>query len=123
VVEDSAVSSRLFCSLLEKAGYDVRSAVDGEKALATLADFQPDLILLDFLLPGISGLELARELKSRPATKDVIIIALTACSLQSDVHKAVAAGCEAYIVKPIDARTFVSLVRTHLDRLKPAKLA
>jgi two-component system cell cycle response regulator DivK len=120
VVDDSSGSRVLFRTLLEKAGYEVRCAEDATSALKILADFQPDLILMDLLMPGIGGIALTRQLKSIPAMEDTVIIAITACSLASDAEKASAGGCDAVIVKPINPRTFVERVRSYLAPLKPA---
>ena len=119
VVDDSSGSRVLFRTLLEKAGYEVQCAVDATDALKILANFQPDLILMDLLLPGVGGIALTTQLKSLPAMQDTLIIAVTACNLASDAEKALAGGCDAVIVKPINPSTFVARIRSYLDSLKP----
>jgi CheY-like chemotaxis protein len=119
VVDDSSGSRILFRTLLEKAGFEVRCAGDATEALKILASFRPDLILMDLLLPGIGGIELTRQLKSIPAMKDTMIVAITACNLASDAQRALAGGCDAVIVKPINPATFVARVRSYFDTLKP----
>ena len=120
VVDDSSGSRILFRTLLEKAGYEVKCAEDATEALNILANFRPDLILMDLLLPGTGGIALTKQLKSIPAMQDTVIIAITACNLASDAERALAGGCDAVIVKPINPATFVARVRSYLDTLKPA---
>lgn len=114
VVEDHPTNLKLTLALLETNGYEVRSAASGEEALAVLASFRPRLILLDLQLPGIDGLELARRLKANPATRDIAIVALTAYAMKGDDEKARAAGCDGYITKPIDTRSFAGRVASFL---------
>ena len=90
--------------LLLGEGYDVRTAGDAEEALAVLATFRPRLILMDLQLPGMDGLELTRRLKADPATRDIVIVALTAYAMKGDEERARAAGCDGYVTKPIDTR-------------------
>jgi len=120
IVDDSIATRNLIKLLLERAGYCVRVAEDGEQAVHVLSQFQADLILMDLVLPGMTGVELTRKLKSDPATQSTVIIAFTAYTLVSDVNGALAAGCDAFIAKPIDSRTFVSQLQTYMDRLLPA---
>jgi CheY-like chemotaxis protein len=120
VVDDSSGSRVLFRTLREKAGCQVKCAQKASDALAILAEFNPDLILIDFLLPGMSGLELARQLKSIPAMRETVIVAVTTCTLASDLERALAVGCAGVIGKPINPGTFVALVRSYLGHLKPA---
>jgi len=74
--------------------------------LELLKTFHPRLILMDMQLPGMDGYELTRQIKSAPETKDIVIVALTAFAMKGDEEKARAAGCEGYLTKPIDTRTF-----------------
>jgi two-component system cell cycle response regulator DivK len=119
IVDDSTATRNLVKLLLEKAGYPVRIAEDGEQAVYVLSQFHADLILMDFVLPGMTGGELTRRLKSDPATRTTVIIAFTAYTLVSDVQGAMAAGCDAFIAKPINSRTFVSQLEAYMDRLLP----
>jgi two-component system cell cycle response regulator DivK len=121
VVDDSIGSRKLIQVLLEKAGYHVRVAVDGEHGLEMLNQFAADVILMDFLLPGISGADLTRQLKSDPTRRNSIVIAFTAYTLSSDVDRALAAGCDAFIAKPINPRTFVSQFRSYIEQAKANK--
>ena len=80
------------------------------------ADSKRNLILMDLQLPGMDGLELTRRLKADPMRRDIAIIAVTAYAMKGDEVKAMAAGCDGYVAKPIDVETLPVLVRGHLDR-------
>jgi two-component system, cell cycle response regulator DivK len=105
IVDDNPANLKLARVLLAGEGYEVRVAVDAEEALALLASFQPRLVLMDLQLPGMDGLSLTRRLKDDPATRDVAILALTAYAMKGDEAKALRAGCDGYVTKPIDTRT------------------
>jgi two-component system cell cycle response regulator len=115
VVEDNPVNVKLFRVLLEKAGFDVRTAGDANEALAALSDFEPRLILMDVQLPGIDGLELTRRLKANSRYKHIPVVALTAYAMKADQERAADAGCSGHIAKPIETRTFVESVRRYLE--------
>jgi len=114
VVDDNSVNLKLIRVLLTGEGYDVRVAGDAEEALTTLKSFSPRLILMDIQLPGMDGLELTRRLKADPATKNTIILALTAYAMKGDAERVVAAGCDGYVAKPIDTRAFPTLIAGYL---------
>ena len=114
VVDDNQVTRRLTEVLLNKAGYDVRSASDAAQAERVAKEFGPALILMDVQLPDVDGLELTRRFRADPAMKGVVILAYTANNGPDDEEKAKEAGCDGYIVKPIDARTFADQVRKYL---------
>lgn len=116
VVDDNSQNLKLVRVLLETEGFDVRTAVDGEEALGELEGFTPRVILMDLQLPGMDGLELTRRLKADPARRDIAIIAVTAYAMKGDEEKARAAGCDAYVSKPIDIETLPRMVRDQLDR-------
>ena len=115
IVDDNQANLKLARVLLEGEGFDTRTAVDAEEALDALQNFKPDIILMDIQLPGIDGLELTRQLKARPATKDILIVALTAYAMKGDEQKARDAGCDGYITKPIDTRTLSDTIVSYLD--------
>jgi CheY-like chemotaxis protein len=115
VVEDNEANLRLFTYLLTSKGYDVRGATDAQQALELLRDFHPQMILMDLQLPGTDGYQLTRRLKADPATSDIIVIALTAYAMRGDEEKALAAGCEGYITKPIDTRTLPDRIAEYLS--------
>src|SRR5205807_5973224 len=92
IVDDNPVNLKLVRVLLATEGYDVRTAADAEEAVAVLQTFRPRLILMDIQLPGMDGLELTRRLKSDPATRDAIVVALTAYAMKGDEERALGAG-------------------------------
>jgi CheY-like chemotaxis protein len=104
VVDDNPANLKLVSELLEWSGYEIVKAMDAEQALEAIRQMPPDLILMDIGLPGMDGLTLTRKLKADDATKDIWIIALTASAMKGDEQKALDAGCDDYIVKPIDTR-------------------
>lgn len=110
IVEDNAVNLELVRDLLEANGYCVQEAISGEGAIEKTRLLQPDLVLMDVQLPGMDGLAVTRKLKSDPATKDIIIVALTAYAMRGDAERVIQAGCDGYISKPIDTREFPKLI-------------
>lgn len=102
IVDDSPVNLKLARLVLEGEGYVVRTANDAEEALRMLETYSPRLVLMDIQLPGIDGLELTRRLKADPSRSSIIVVALTAYAMKGDEEKALAAGCDGYITKPID---------------------
>jgi CheY-like chemotaxis protein len=115
IVDDNAVNLKLARVLLEAEGYAVDVATDAEEALELLASVRPRLILMDLQLPGMDGLELTRRLKADPATRSIVILALTAYAMKGDADKVRAAGCDGYIAKPIDTRVLPQIVADYLD--------
>jgi CheY-like chemotaxis protein len=115
IVDDNLANLKLARVLLHGEGYDTRTAENAEEALTALQSFTPDLILMDIQLPGVDGLELTRQLKAQPATKDILIVALTAYAMIGDEQKARDAGCDGYITKPIDTRTLSDTIGRYLD--------
>lgn len=118
IVDDNPANSALVSFLLQRNGYEVRSASDATEALAILSDFAPRLIMMDVQLPGMDGLALTRQLKADPKTRDIVIVALTAYAMKGDDERARAAGCDGYISKPIDTR---ALPRVVADLLRGQK--
>ncbi len=116
VVDDSPVNLKLATKLLEWEGYRVQQAADAEMALAIVRDTPPDLILLDLQLPRMDGLTFARLLKDDPATRAIRIAAFTAHVMKGDEEKALSAGCDGYISKPIDTREFPRQVAECLNK-------
>ena len=120
VVDDNAVNLKLVAYLMKANGYDVHTASDAETATASIAEHRPRLILMDLQLPGIDGLELTRRLKADPATRDIIIVAVTAYAMKGDHEKALAAGCDDYVTKPIDTRKLPETIARHLAGEMPS---
>ena len=102
VVDDNPRNLKLAFDVLEDAGYEVVEAVNAEEAQSVIDRNLPDLILMDIALPGMDGLTLTRKIKANERTKHIRIIALTAFAMKGDDQKALAAGCDGYITKPID---------------------
>jgi two-component system cell cycle response regulator DivK len=116
IVDDVPSNLKLSTLLLVREGYEVSTVSDGREALAVLERLQPRLILMDIKLPGMSGLEVTRLLKADARTRHIPIVALTSCAMNGDEQKARMAGCDGYIARPIDTRTFTMLVKDFVDR-------
>jgi len=114
VVDDNPSNLKLFTYLLAMPGYEVRTAQDAREALAVLAEFHPLLIIMDLQLPDIDGLTLTRQLKADPKMRDVAIVAVTASAMKGDEEKAIAAGVDGYMTKPIDKRAFRAMVEGYI---------
>jgi len=119
IVDDNAQNLKLARVILVGAGYEVRTAADAEEALETLATFVPQLILMDIQLPGMDGLELTRRLKQHASWQAIVVVALTAYAMKGDEQRALEAGCDAYVPKPIDTRTLPAFVAKLLADWKP----
>lgn len=104
VVDDNAANTKLLAFILGARGYDVLTAANADEALLAIARRKPRLILMDIQLPGMDGLTLTRRIKTDPETRDISIIAATAYAMKGDEQRALAAGCDGYITKPIDTR-------------------
>ncbi len=116
VVDDAPVNLKLMRLLLTHEGYKVRATEHAEDALRMLSEFRPELVLTDIRMPGMDGLELTRRIKADPRTRDVRVVALTACAMEDDRARALEAGCEDYIAKPVDSATLAARVRELLAR-------
>jgi CheY-like chemotaxis protein len=110
LVDDNPINLKLASEVLMAGGYDTVTAADAEHARELLNTLLPDLILMDIALPGMDGLSLTKLLKAEPRLCHVPIVALTAYAMRGDDLKALAAGCEGYISKPIDTRVLVEQV-------------
>lgn len=113
-VDDNPLNLKLVFVTLASAGFEVRTATDAEEALRVLESFQPAVILMDLQLPGMDGLELTRRIKADPRHVGVVVIAVTAYAMKGDAERALAAGCDAYVTKPIDTRTLPDFVARFL---------
>jgi CheY-like chemotaxis protein len=107
LVEDSEAIRTAFTILLEDAGYRVMGAGTGGEALRMAGEHAPDLVLLDMGLPDMSGLEVVRRLKADSATVAIPVVALTGRDEDADRQACLAAGCAAYLVKPVDTQRLV----------------
>jgi two-component system cell cycle response regulator DivK len=119
VVEDNDLNVKLFRDLLISQGYGVIHTRDGVEAFRLARTHRPDLVLMDVQLPEVSGLEVARWLKEDPGLSNIPVIAVTAFAMSGDEEKAKAAGCAAYVTKPIAVRPFLDTVAQCLGEAKP----
>ena len=104
VIEDQPMQLKLAHHVLSAAGHDISEASAAEQAFAAIKRDRPQIILLDLFLPGVDGLTLVRRLKADPDTRDIHVVAITSYPEAFSKADAVAAGCDAYFVKPIDTR-------------------
>jgi two-component system cell cycle response regulator len=114
IVDDNAQNLKLARVILANEGYDVWTAADAEAALVLIRTSIPQVILMDLQLPGMDGLQLTRQLKAHPSTRSIRVIALTAYAMKGDDEKALAAGCDGYLSKPIDTDRLPEIVRSHV---------
>ncbi len=117
IVEDNPANMTLAVFLLKSAGHTVLSATDAEAGLTLARQMAPDLILMDIQLPGMDGLAAIAELKHDEATRTIPVIALTALAMKGDERRILAAGCDAYIAKPMAYQEFLAVVAAHLPVL------
>jgi CheY-like chemotaxis protein len=116
VVDDNLANLKLAGDLCECEGYEVDRAQSAEGALEAIARRPPDLILMDLALPGMDGLALTRHLRASPDTRHIPVVALTAFAMRRDEERALEAGCDAYLAKPIDTRALPALLAGLLAR-------
>ncbi len=120
IVEDDPAIEALLAYNLEKEGYRINVAKDGEEALLTIAEKQPDMIILDWMLPKVSGIEVCRRLRQRNETKNVPIIMLTARIDESDRIRGFETGADDYINKPFSVAELKARVKAVMRRIRPA---
>src|SRR5215217_2018431 len=116
VVEDEAPLLTLLRYNLEKQGFRVEEAADGQEALLRIAEARPDLVLLDWMLPALSGLEVCRQIRRRPATRDLPIIMVTARTDDQDAVRALDIGADDYVTKPFAMQGLMARIRALLRR-------
>ena len=119
LVEDNEMNRDMLSRRLQKQGYEVVLAVDGDEGLAKAQSENPALILMDMSLPGIDGWEATRRLKAAPDTQKIPIIALTAHAMTDDRDKALAAGCDDFDTKPVELPRLLSKIQALLGRQAP----
>ncbi|MFN0252657.1 MAG: response regulator [Kofleriaceae bacterium] len=116
VIDDTEMNVKLLTVLLAARGYQVQSATSVEEAAPMIERTQFACLLLDLSLPGMDGLTFARQLRRDSTYEDMVIIAVTANAMKGDMEEALAAGCNAYVTKPIDTRTFPALVAEEIAK-------
>lgn len=115
IVDDNEINLKLAEDLLVMEGYTVFTAKSAPEALTILAKFTPKLILMDIQLPGMDGLTLTKKLKKDAKYEKVVVLAVTALAMKHDKEKALAAGCDGYIAKPIDIDELVKTVASYFN--------
>lgn len=110
IVDDNPTNLKLARIVLEGEGYRVETAENAEAALVVLDRINPHIVLMDLQLPGMNGLELTRALRQDPRWEATWIVALTAYAMKGDEQKALAAGCDAYLTKPLDLDVFSATI-------------
>jgi len=127
IADDNPTNVELMEAFLAESGYQLAVAVDGQDTLDKTKQFQPDLILLDIMMPKLSGFEVCEKLKCDPKTKDIMILMITALTELGDIEKAVQAGCDDYLSKPVSKHELLKRtenmlkfrsVTDELDRLR-----
>jgi len=120
IVEDEAALVELLRYNFEKEGFRVSVAMDGEAALVAVAEARPDIMVLDWMLPHVSGLEVCRQIRRKADTRDVPIIMLTARGEESDRIRGLEVGADDYVAKPFSPSELIARVRAVLRRSKPS---
>ncbi|MEM6535550.1 MAG: response regulator [Pseudomonadota bacterium] len=115
IVEDNELNMRLFSDLLEASGYATLKCADGAKVVTLALEENPDLIVMDIQLPEVSGLDITRWLKDDERTRHIPVLAVTAFAMRTDELLVREAGCEGYLSKPIQIRSFLSTVDSLVD--------
>jgi two-component system phosphate regulon response regulator PhoB len=123
IVEDEPAIQTLIAANLKRAGHEVSAALDAETAQRQIREALPDLILLDWMLPGISGLELARRLRADARSRDVPIIMLTARGEETDKVQGLEVGADDYVTKPFSPRELLARIQAVLRRRQPQSTA
>jgi two-component system phosphate regulon response regulator PhoB len=123
IVEDEEALTLLLTYNLEKAGYRVESVARGEDAELRIEEHMPDLVILDWMLPGLSGIEICRRLRARPKTKELPVIMLTARGEESERVRGLLTGADHYVVKPFSMPELLARVTSLLRRASPERLA
>jgi two-component system phosphate regulon response regulator PhoB len=119
VIEDEDALSALLQYNLDKEGYNVTIAADGEEGLVLIDEAQPDLVVLDWMLPKVSGVEVCRRLRARPETRNLPIIMLTARGEETDRIRGLDTGADDYVVKPFSMSELAARIRAVLRRIRP----
>ena len=116
IIEDNTANAELATFVLEDAGFVVNAVTDASDALALVASFQPDLILMDIQLPEVSGIEVTKWLKEDDELKHIPVIAVTAFAMKGDEERIRDAGADNYLAKPVSIGPFMTAVRALLER-------
>jgi two-component system phosphate regulon response regulator PhoB len=123
VVEDEAALAYLLVYNLEAEGYQVEHVDNGDEAELRIAETPPDLVILDWMLPGVSGLEICRRLRARDGARDMPVIMLTARGEENERVRGLSVGADDYVVKPFSTPELMARVRALLRRARPERIA
>jgi two-component system, OmpR family, alkaline phosphatase synthesis response regulator PhoP len=121
IADDNPQGAELLEAYLGDSDYELRSAADGEEALRAVAEWHPDLVLLDIMMPRISGFEVCKRLRADPATRDIAVLMVTGLDQPSDIDKAVEAGAEDFMTKPINKADLLRRVNAVLKARSNAR--
>lgn len=114
IADDNPTNVDILQTRLASQDYEIVTAIDGAEALTAAREHLPDLILLDIMMPKMSGFEVCKRIKADPATRDIIVVMVTALNETGDVERAAECGSDDYISKPIDRKSLVNVVRSLL---------
>lgn len=120
IVEDEPAQREMLGYNLESEGYRISTAINGEEALLLISEEAPDIIVLDWMLPNVSGIEVCRQVKSRPETREIPVIMLSARSEDGDKVRGLEIGADDYVTKPYSVTELMARVRSQLRRARPA---
>ena len=120
LVEDEPAQREVLAYNLEAEGFAVSTADNGDEALILVDEAQPDVVILDWMLPGVSGIEICRRLKSKTGTRSIPVIMLTARTEEADRVRGLETGADDYVIKPYSVIELMARVRTQLRRVRPA---
>ncbi|MGB0960781.1 MAG: phosphate regulon transcriptional regulator PhoB [Halocynthiibacter sp.] len=120
IVEDEPAQLEVLVYNFEAEGYEVFRAENGDDALILVEEVKPDLVLLDWMLPGVSGIEICRQLKSRPDTRGIPVLMMSARTEEVDRVRGLETGADDYVVKPYSVKELVMRARNQLKRVRPA---
>jgi two-component system, OmpR family, alkaline phosphatase synthesis response regulator PhoP len=114
VADDNVQNCELIDAYLSEEGYEMSVAYDGQQTIKRVEELQPDLVLLDIMMPKLSGYEVCQWIKSNPRTKDIPVLMVTALNEQGDIEKAVRAGCDDFLTKPVNSLELKTRVKSLL---------
>ena len=114
IADDNEQNCELLEAYLITGGYEIAMAFDGQETVDKVPEFKPDIILLDIMMPRMSGYEVCKQLKENDATRDIPILMVTALNEMGDIEKAVAAGCDDFLTKPVNKLELTTRVRSLL---------
>jgi len=116
IIEDNDDNMVLICRLLGKYGYKTIEAKTGQEGFEMILEKRPDFVLLDIQLPDISGIEVLKMIRTNKITKNILVIVVTSYAMSGDREMLIKAGCDGYIEKPINPKTFISQIEEVLNR-------